>query len=210
MFNFSFSFSIQVAQEALKLGAPKAEIFQFDISKVASIRSVFAEVSKVYPKIDIAVVNSGAIEIAPLETATEETYDKIFSINAKGAFFTAQESVRRLNDNGRIIFISSIVTKSVFPGGSIYTGTKGALNQFARVLAVELAPRKITVNVVSPGPTETDMLPESYRAQAISVTPLKRLGTPEDIAKVVSFLASDAGAWVTGTDVPASGGHTIY
>lgn len=202
--------AFQVAQEALKLGAPKAEIFKIDISKVPSIREAFAAVAKVYPKIDISVVNSGVGLMQPFETSTEEQYDQIFNVNSKGAFFAAQESAKILNDGGRIIFISSIVTKGSFAGTSIYAGTKGALNQFARILAVELAPRKITVNTVSPGPTDTEMLPDAYREPMIANSPFKRLGTGEDIARVVSFLASENGSWVTGADLNASGGVAIY
>jgi 3-oxoacyl-[acyl-carrier protein] reductase len=203
-------FQSQVAAEAIKLGAPRAQIIQFDISKVSSIRSAFADVAKIFPQIDISIVNSGVTSAGQLESTSEEEYDRVFDVNTKGAFFTAQESAKLLRDGGRLIFISSVITHSVVPGYSVYAASKGALNQFARFLSVELAARKITVNTVSPGPTDTDMLAPAFAEMAKSLSPFKRLGTAEDIGKAVEFLASDAGAWVTGADLNVSGGASVY
>lgn len=200
----------QVADEALAAGSPRVECFQYDAASVASIRSAFASLSKVFPYVDVVVVNSGIALPSPFETTTEEDYDAMFNVNTKGAFFTAQEGARLLRDSGRLVFVSSIVTHSVNAGTSAYTGTKGAMTQFARILAVELAPRKITVNVVSPGATDTAALFPQVREIAPQMTPLKRLGTPEDVANVVAFLVSEEGGWLTGTDIPTCGGAVIY
>jgi 3-oxoacyl-[acyl-carrier protein] reductase len=163
-----------------------------------------------FAQIDISVINSGVGGGATLDAYTEDEYDRIFNVNTKGAFFAAQESAKLLRDGGRLIFISSVITHSNLPGLSVYAASKGALNQISRFLAVELGPRKITVNTVSPGYTETDMMPPQLVDIAISQTPLKRVGQPEDIAKAVEFLASDAGAWVTGTDLNVSGGAVVF
>lgn len=200
----------QVAAEARKLGSPKVEIFKFDIGKVASIRSAFEAIAKVFPAIDISVVNSGVFTAGSLDSFTEEAYDNLFNVNTKGAFFTAQETAKLIRDGGRIVFISSVVSHEKLPGSTVYAATKGALNQFSRLLAVELGPRKITVNSVSPGFTETDMLPDGLREIATNASPFKRIGKVDDIASAVDFLVSDAGAWVSGTDLNVSGAASIY
>jgi 3-oxoacyl-[acyl-carrier protein] reductase len=121
-------------------------------------------------------------------------------------FFTLKEAARRLNDGGRIIVSSTGGTKMFFPGQSLYLGSKGAAEQFVRALAWELGPRNITVNAISPGPTETDMMQDRYRDRAASLSPFNRIGDPKDIADVAVFLASDAGRWVTGQNIGAGGG----
>lgn len=186
------------------------EIFQFDISKVASIKNVFSQITAVFPSIDISVVNSGVFTAGPLQTFTEESFDNIFNVNTKGTFFVAQETAKIIRDGGRIVFVSSVVTHEKLPGSAVYAATKAAVKQFARLLAVELGPRKITVNAVSPGYTETDMLPERIHEAAVNASPFKRLGHVDDIANAVDFLVSDAAAWVSGTDLNVSGAASIY
>jgi 3-oxoacyl-[acyl-carrier protein] reductase len=117
-----------------------------------------------------------------------------------------KEAARRLRDDGRIIVVSTGGTKMFFPDQSLYLGSKGAVEQFVRCLSWELGKRRITVNAVSPGPTETDMMQDRYRDRAASISPLNRIGDPEDIADVAVFLASDAGRWVTGQNISAGGG----
>lgn len=183
---------------------------KFDIGSVASIKTAFAQITKVFPAIDISVINSGVFAPINFDTVTESEYDRIFNINAKGAFFALQESARITRDGGRLIVISSTVTHATLGGAAVYSGSKGALNQFVRQISPELGARKITINAVSPGYTETDMLPEALREIAKNASPFKRIGTSEDIAKAVEFLASDAGAWITGADLNVSGGAIVY
>jgi len=114
-----------------------------------------------------------------------------------------QEAARHVRDGGRIVVVSTGGTKMHFPNNSLYLGSKGAIEQFARSLAIELGPRNVTVNILSPGFTDTDMMPEQYAA---SLSPFKRVGTTEDVAAVATFLASDAVRWVTGQNVQAGGG----
>jgi 3-oxoacyl-[acyl-carrier protein] reductase len=135
---------------------------------------------------------------------------RLFAVNVKGVFFAMQEAARRLEDGGRIIVISSGITLLGGAGGALYGGTKGAVEQFTQAAAKELAPRGITVNTVSPGMTETDLLtssvPADARREMAKSVPLGRLGRPDDIAGVVAFLAGDAGRWVTGQNIRATGG----
>jgi 3-oxoacyl-[acyl-carrier protein] reductase len=118
-----------------------------------------------------------------------------------------QEAAKRMADGGRIVNISTGGTRIAFPGISAYGGTKSALEFFTKVAAKELGARKITVNTVSPGYTETDMLSDpAFRTIGIEASPLKRLGTPKDIADVVAFIVSDQGGWITGDTIQAGGG----
>ena len=110
-----------------------------------------------------------------------------------------------MRDGGRIVVVSTGGTKMHFPNNSLYLGSKGAIEQFARSLAVELGPGNVTVNILSPGFTDTDMMPEQYRAFGASLSPFNRVGTPEDVADVAAFLASDAARWVTGQNVQDGG-----
>lgn len=139
---------------------------------------------------------------------TEEDFDATFALQAKGTFFVLQGAARRIRNDGRIINISSSATAMVFPGAALYVGSKAAGEQFTKTLAKELGGRGITVNSVSPGYTETDMLPKDpgLREMAAKQSAFGRLGQPVDIADVVAFLASGQARWLTGQNVQAGGG----
>lgn len=177
-----------------------------DLSKPPEVVRLFDDVEQRLGPLDIVVACAADILVKPLVECTEEDYDRIFDTNAKGVFFTLKEAARRLHDGGRIIVLSTGGTRMFFPQQSLYLGSKGAVEQFVRCLAWELGPRKITVNVASPGPTETDMMQERYRDRAAAMSPFNRIGDPQDIADVVAFLASDAGRWITGQNIGAGGG----
>jgi 3-oxoacyl-[acyl-carrier protein] reductase len=177
-----------------------------DLSRRAEIARMFEEAERKLGPLDIVVASAADILVKPMIDCTEEDYDRIFQINAKGVFFTMQEAARRLRDDGRIIVLSTGGTKLFFADQSLYLGSKGAVEQFVRCLAWELGDRRITVNALSPGPTETDMMQDRYRERAASLSPLKRIGNPDDIAKIAVFLASDGGRWVTGQNIGAGGG----
>ena len=194
-----------VVNNILGKGA-KAIAIQADMSQPTEVRRLFSEAEKAMGQLDIVVANAGVYIMKPFIENTEADYDYIFGINTKGVFFTLQEAARRVREGGRIVVVSTGGTKMLFPNNSIYLGSKGAIEQFARSLAIELGPRNVTVNVLSPGFTDTDMMPEEYREYAASLSPFKRVGTAEDVADVASFLASDAARWVTGQNLQAGGG----
>jgi 3-oxoacyl-[acyl-carrier protein] reductase len=184
----------------------KAFAVQADLSKPVEVRRLFGEVEKEIEDLDIVVANAGVHIAKPLVESSEADYDYIFDTNTKGVFFTLQEAARHVRDGGRIIVVSTGGTKMHFANMSLYLGSKGAVEQFARLLALELGPRNVTVNVLSPGFTDTDMLPEEYREYGASLSPFHRVGTPEDVADVSAFLASDAARWLTGENLQAGGG----
>lgn len=183
---------------------------QADVSKVEDIKRLFQETKKVYGRLDILVNNAGIFWAKPILETTEEEYDQMFAVNAKGQFFALQEAAKHMAEGGRIVNISTGGTKRAFPGISAYGGSKSALEFFTKVAAKELGPKHITVNTVSPGYTETDMLSDpQFRTTGIEASPLGRLGTPADIAKVVAFIVSDDGGWITGDTIQAGGGVAI-
>lgn len=184
----------------------KAVAIGADISKPAEVRRMFSEAENAIGRLDIVVANAGVHIEKPLIENSEADYDYIFDINVKGVFFTLQEAARGLRDGGRIVVLSTGGTKMHFANMSLYLGSKGAIEQFARSLSVELGPRNITVNILSPGFTDTDMLPEQYREYGASMSPFKRVGAPQDVADVAMFLASDAARWITGQNIQAGGG----
>lgn len=184
----------------------KAVAVQADISKIADVRRLVRETVQRFGRLDILVNNAGMTLFKPLVETTEQEFDDIFALNAKGAYFAMQEAGRVIEPGGRIVNISSDGTHMGFPSVTAYLGTKGALEQFTKGLALELAPKGVTVNTVSPGFTDTAMMPDAFRETGAQMSPLKRLGTPEDIANVVAFIVSDQARWLTGQNIHASGG----
>jgi 3-oxoacyl-[acyl-carrier protein] reductase len=192
---------------AIEARGGKAVAVQADVSKVPDVRRLFQETEKVFGRLDVLINNAGIFWTKPISDVTEDDYDQIFAVNAKGQFFAMQEAARRMADGGRIVNISTGGTQLAFPGISTYGGSKSALEFFTKVAAKELGVRKITVNTVSPGYTETDMLSDpTFRTIGVEASPLKRLGTPKDIADVVAFIVSDEGGWITGDTIQAGGG----
>jgi 3-oxoacyl-[acyl-carrier protein] reductase len=179
---------------------------QADLSRIADIRRMFDMTESAFGRLDIVVANASVVVIKPVVESTEEDFDYVFTANAKGVYFTLREAARRVQDGGRIIAVSTGGTQMRFTETSLYLGSKGAVEQFVRVLAQELGPRNITVNALSPGFTDTHLLPERDRAVAADMSPFKRIGDPADVADVAMFLASDAAHWVTGQNIAAGGG----
>ena len=187
-----------------------AVAIQADIRSLADIRRLFRESSERFGRLDILVANAGVSRFKPMAELTEEDFDLMFAVNAKGTFFCLKEALSPLSDGGRIICVSSIGTVLNVPGGTCYFASKAAVEQYCRTLAKEVAPRGITVNVVSPGFTATQMLLSTMSPDAhgdlIEMTPLHRLGQPDEIADVIAFLASDRGRWVTRQNIAVDGG----
>lgn len=163
--------------------------------------------------VDILVNNAGVVGHGTIDEVTEDTYDRVFAVNAKAPFFVIQKGLDRLRDNGRIVNISSGVTKVAFPGMTAYAAAKGSIEVLTLTLAKTLGPRGITVNAVSPGTIETDIHPwmadPEAKAAAAAYSVFDRVGQPEDVADAVAFLASSDGRWVTGQNIDVSGGSGL-
>jgi 3-oxoacyl-[acyl-carrier protein] reductase len=184
----------------------KGVAVQADMSQVADARRLVIETVKQFGRLDILVNNAGRFLSRPLLETTEADFDQIIALNAKGPYFTMQEVANVLKEGGRIVNISTDGTHLSFPGATAYLGSKGALEQYTRGLALELAPRGITVNTVSPGFTETGMMTDQFRQIGLQMSPLKRLGAPKDIADVVAFVVSEEARCLTGQNIHAGGG----
>ena len=190
---------------------------QGDVGSVAGIRQFFqaidAELTKRHgsPQFDILVNNAGIGRGGTIETTTEEIFDELMAVNVKGSFFVTQEALARFRDRGRIINLSSALSKHPYPRMTAYSMGKAAINHFTVILAADLGKRGITVNCIAPGLTVTDFTAHARQdpnaVQAVTAhTALGRLGEAEDIADVAAWLASDDARWVTGQYIEASGG----
>jgi NAD(P)-dependent dehydrogenase (short-subunit alcohol dehydrogenase family) len=189
-----------------------------DQSDLKSIDALVEQVKGQFGKVDIVFLNAGVATFAPLDSASEEHYDSIMNVNVKGVYFTIQKILPILNDGGSIILNTSINAKIGMGNTSVYAGSKGALLAMNRVFATELAPRKIRVNAISPGPIETPIYGKlGLDAQQIEEIGgslskqilLNRFGQASEIAKTVGFLASDDSSFITGTELVVDGGFTV-
>jgi NAD(P)-dependent dehydrogenase (short-subunit alcohol dehydrogenase family) len=188
---------------------------QGDVSNLGDLDRLFAQIKREKGRLDIVFANAGVATYAPFGTITEEHYDSIFNINVKGLLFTVQKALPLLPDGASVILNASIVASKGFSSNSVYSATKAAVRSFARTWTTDLKDRRIRVNAVSPGPIETpglnNLLASSgageERLKMLSNNvPLGRLGTPDEIAKAVVFLASDDSSYVTGTELFVDGG----
>jgi 3-oxoacyl-[acyl-carrier protein] reductase len=197
----------------IKAKGGKAVAVQGDFSKQEDIGKVFAEVKKNFGRLDTLVNNAGIYAFTPLEQVTAEEYQKIFNLNVLGLLLSSKEALKYFGpEGGSIINIGSVVSSLTPPHSSVYTATKGAVDAITRVLAKELGPKKIRVNSINPGMVETEgvhaagFIGSDFEKNAVAQTPLGRIGQPQDIATVATFLASDDSAWLTGELLRAGGG----
>jgi NAD(P)-dependent dehydrogenase (short-subunit alcohol dehydrogenase family) len=188
---------------------------QGDVSNLGDLDRLFAQIKREKGKLDIVFANAGVAKFAPLGTITEEHYDSIFDINVKGLLFTVQKALPLLPDGASIILNASTVASKGLPAYSVYSATKAAVRSFARTWTTDLRDRRIRVNAVSPGTTDTpglnDLLVSAEAGQQrlkmlSNSVPLGRLGTPDEVAKAVVFLASDDSSYITGTELFVDGG----
>jgi 3-oxoacyl-[acyl-carrier protein] reductase len=191
----------------------KAIAVQGDMAKKEDVTKLFAETKKVFGHLDILVNNAGIYEFSPLENITEESFHKHFNLNVLGLIMATQTAAQFFNGSGAIINISSIVATGAFPGSTVYSATKAAVDSITRTLAAELGHRKIRVNAINPGMIDTEGVRTAgisegdLRKQVEQQTPLGRIGQPGDIGTVASFLASDEAGWVTGQTLHVAGGY---
>ncbi|MEN8798773.1 MAG: SDR family oxidoreductase, partial [Flavobacteriaceae bacterium] len=186
-----------------------------DQGKAVDNKRLIEEAVAAYGKIDVLFVNAGVAYFLPAEQIDEDHFDSQFNINIKGPAFLVKYAIPHINDGGAILFNSSIVHLKGFDAAAIYSATKGALRAYSRVLTTELAPRRIRVNVVAPGPIATPIydklgMPEEAVAEMgkgfAASNPLKRFGNPKEIADAVLFLASDEASFVNGIELAIDGG----
>jgi NAD(P)-dependent dehydrogenase (short-subunit alcohol dehydrogenase family) len=188
---------------------------QGDVSNLGDLDRLFAQIKREKGTLDIVFANAGVAQYAPFGEITEEHYDALFNINVKGLLFTVQKALPLLPDGASIILNASIVASKGLPANSVYSATKAAVRSFARTWTTDLKERCIRVNAVSPGSIDTpglsDLLASSETGQQrwkmlFNSVPLGRLGTPDEIAKAVVFLASDDSSYIAGTELFVDGG----
>ncbi len=189
-----------------------------DVKNLNAIESLVAQAVAKHGKIDYLFINAGTAVFSPIEHVTEEGFDHIMNINFKGAFFTLNKSIPHLNDNASVIFLSSTMTQLSMENSAVYTSSKAAMAALTRVAAVELAPRGIRVNVLSPGTVTTpiytklgfpDEALNGFKGAMIEKTPLKRFGESSEIAETALHLFSDNAKYITGADFVVDGGLAL-
>jgi 3-oxoacyl-[acyl-carrier protein] reductase len=194
----------------IEAGGSRAAAIQADVSKAADVQRLFDESVKQFGKVDILVNNAGVPLYKMVSEITEKEFDHILATNVKGVFLTCKQAARGMSDGGRIVNVSSSVTGLMLSTYVAYAATKGAVEQMTRHLAHELGRRGITVNAVSPGPTDTELFgegkTEAHKQEFSRMAALGRLGEPTDIADVVTFLVTDDARWITGQNIRVNGG----
>jgi NAD(P)-dependent dehydrogenase (short-subunit alcohol dehydrogenase family) len=187
-----------------------------DMSNLADIDRLYDAVQQKHAQIDVVFANAGGGEFAPLGAITEEHYQRTFDTNVKGVLFTVQKALPLLRDGASVVVMASITSITGTPAFSVYSATKAAVRSFARNWILDLKDRRIRVNAVSPGTTETAGLNELFggggqaegiKASVVSLIPAGRLGQPEEIAKAVLFLASDEASFINGVELYVDGGQ---
>jgi NAD(P)-dependent dehydrogenase (short-subunit alcohol dehydrogenase family) len=196
---------------------PTVHVVASDTSDPAQIRALFAGVERDHGGLDILFLNAGIVRTVPIADADEPTFDLVFSINVKGAFFALQAAVPLLRRGGAVVLNTSVSNQIGMAGTSIYSASKAALRSLARTAAAELAERGVRVNALSPGPTETGILAkldmpagelDAFRTALVERIPQRRLGTPDELARAALFLASDDASFMTGEEIVVDGGMT--
>lgn len=194
----------------IRAAGGRALAVRADVSRADEVRAMFDQVEAGLGRIDVLVNSAGILKMVPLAETSDELYEQTFGINTRGTFNTLREAATRLADGGSIVNVSSTTIALNLPNYSVYIASKAAVESLTQVFAKELRGRRITVNAVAPGPVATDLFLNGKSPELIEhyakMPPLERLGQPEDIANVVSFLAGPQAGWVNGQILRANGG----
>lgn len=207
-------------KEAVEKAAAELGVkgFVADQSQITAIEGLASAVKSDFDKIDILFINAGVVEQSSIADATEKSFDTIFDVNFKGSYFTLSKFIPLLNDGASVVFLSSNTAHMDGANSSIYSSSKAALNSIMRIAAVELAPRQIRVNSVSPGPTATEIMNKMGLSEEqlsginqwlISRIPLGKIGRSEDVAKMVAFFCAEASNFITGAEIIMDGGMSL-
>jgi 3-oxoacyl-[acyl-carrier protein] reductase len=188
----------------------RAVAVKADIASLAEVRSLFDAAEETFGGVDVLVNNAGIMPLAPVAKTSDELWNQIVAINLTGAFYSLREAAQRLREGGRIVSFSSSMVGMYQPAYAAYAASKAGVEAITHILSKELGPKRITVNVIAPGPTDTELFRNGKTDDDIKLivgrTPLGRLGEPEDIARAVSFLVGPDGAWINGQVLRANGG----
>jgi len=204
-----------IDQAAQELGV---DAILSDQGKLEDIDSLVSQVNEKYGKIDILYINAGISGTSSIELEKPENFDTMMNINFKGVFFTLSKFIPYLNDGASVVVLSSVLATTISPGLAVYSASKAAVNSFVKTAALELASRKIRVNSISPGAIDTELFSKmgmdtetlnGMTDYLISLTPIGRIGKPEEIGQLVAFLSSDEASFITGSDHIIDGGSTL-
>jgi 3-oxoacyl-[acyl-carrier protein] reductase len=196
---------------AIEEAGGRAAAIGGDVSEASTVRTLFDRAEAEFGPVDVLVNNAGIFKLSPLAEVCDEDYQRQIAVNLTGTFNGLREGARRVRDGGRIINLSTSVIGNYFPAYGVYSATKAAVEAMTHVLAKELGARGVTVNAVSPGPVATELFlagrSDEFIERMTKDIPLGRLGQPDDIARVVSFLASPESGWINGQVIKANGGR---
>jgi 3-oxoacyl-[acyl-carrier protein] reductase len=189
----------------------RAMVVQADVSDPRAVREMFDQSEAAFGPIDVVVNNAGILKIAPLAQVSDEDYQRLVAVNLTGTFNGMREAARRVRDGGRIISLSTSIVGTYLPAHGVYAATKAAVETLTHILAKELGSRGVAVNAVSPGPVATELLltgrSEELIQRLTAEIPMGRLGQPDDIAPIVSYLAGPDSGWISGQVIRANGGR---
>lgn len=203
-------------KEAVEKAASELNVSSLlaDQSQLSDIERLVLEVKNQYGKVDILLINAGITKFAPIALTTESVFDEIMNVNFRGAYFTLSKFIPILNENASVVFLSSTSATISPQGASVYAASKAAINAVVKIAALELASRSIRVNAVSPGPIATEImnkigLDNTLEKQLIDDIPLSRLGKPDEVADLITYLSSDSASFITGSNFLVDGGQSV-
>ncbi len=207
-------------KDALEKSAKEIDATPFvaDQANLSNTANLVSSIGEKFGKVDILVINAGIIKFVPIEFTQENLFDNIMNVNFKGAYFTLSKFIPHLNDNASVVLLSSTSATVSSPNTSVYAASKAAINSLTKIAAVELGPRKIRVNAVSPGPTATEIVTKmdldeatikTMTGELLKQIPLSKFGISEDVAKLITYLSSDDASFITGSEFVIDGGLMI-